>query len=466
MGCHPELDSGSHVVVCHVKRKVGKIPNQVWNDNSPIGEGNGINSITNLSPSRPNALLTNCSTLVLRLAMNAVLDLLHAHRVSPFGLCPSWLNLFAIRTYNSVVSSVRKFATARFCAKSSTLLSSQARLFASKACFVAPLGLAFTMAEILLSLTIIGVVAAITLPSLTGNINERTWNTQRKALYSRISQTIALMPSVNGYGIGATEEETKKHATETFITAGLAKVLKINNICDRDHWHECGLACDVNPMSGSKFYVRQSLYQLSGYFNYQTDPDGDGVYTVYFTVPDTNIAAFETANGESIVTYYNPYCRNKDAYVLNESGDKLKYAQQFMCVNFLYDLNGKKGPNTMGKDMGAITVFYPTDSTVVMPMPVNTIKKDVTFVEATNYCKGLDGEYRMPTYDEWGSMFVNRTYWGGNINVPSNGNFRWTSSISDDNPTLVRVMDVGNGNTGLTLNKNTGKAGVNCIKRF
>ena len=40
---------------------------------------------------------------------------------------------------------------------------------------------AFTMAEILLSLTIIGVVAAITLPSLTGNINERTWNTQRKA---------------------------------------------------------------------------------------------------------------------------------------------------------------------------------------------------------------------------------------------------------------------------------------------
>ena len=46
---------------------------------------------------------------------------------------------------------------------------------------------AFTMAEILLSLTIIGVVAAITLPSLTGNINERTWNTQRKALYARFS---------------------------------------------------------------------------------------------------------------------------------------------------------------------------------------------------------------------------------------------------------------------------------------
>ena len=50
---------------------------------------------------------------------------------------------------------------------------------------------AFTMAEILLSLTIIGVVAAITLPSLIGNINERAWNTQRKALHARMAQAIA-----------------------------------------------------------------------------------------------------------------------------------------------------------------------------------------------------------------------------------------------------------------------------------
>ena len=82
------------------------------------------------------------------------------------------------------------------------------------------------MAEILLSLTIIGVVAAITLPSLTGNINERTWNTQRKALYARFSQAIALMPALNGYGT-LTEDEsgnvTEDTAAETFITAGLSK---------------------------------------------------------------------------------------------------------------------------------------------------------------------------------------------------------------------------------------------------
>ena len=77
--------------------------------------------------------------------------------------------------------------------------------------------LAFTMAEILLSLTIIGVVAAITLPSLTGNINERTWNTQRKALYARFSQAIALMPSLNGYG--TLTEESSSGAGDAVDTA-------------------------------------------------------------------------------------------------------------------------------------------------------------------------------------------------------------------------------------------------------
>ena len=93
--------------------------------------------------------------------------------------------------------------------------------------------LAFTMAEILLSLTIIGVVAAITLPSLTGNINERTWNTQRKALYARFSQAIALMPSLNGYGTLREETDSRvRHQLRTprlklSLPPGFQKSLKL-----------------------------------------------------------------------------------------------------------------------------------------------------------------------------------------------------------------------------------------------
>ena len=109
------------------------------------------------------------------------------------------------------------------------------------------------MAEILLSLTIIGVVAAITLPSLTGNINERTWNTQRKALYARFSQAIALMPSLNQYS-----------DVDTFLASGLAKVLKINNICDKDHLPDCGITtAKITDAMGNQLLMPKTIEELS-----------------------------------------------------------------------------------------------------------------------------------------------------------------------------------------------------------
>ena len=171
--------------------------------------------------------------------------------------------------------------------------------------------LAFTMAEILLSLTIIGVVAAITLPSLTGNINERTWNTQRKALYARFSQAIALMPSLNGYGT-LTEESSAgasdgvDTAAETFVTAGLSKVLKINNICDSEHIQDCGFAEQYTDMFGSKKDIPLDLLELNPNFQCSFTEITGTPNSVY--IINSKVAAFETANGESILTYYNPTC--------------------------------------------------------------------------------------------------------------------------------------------------------------
>ena len=118
--------------------------------------------------------------------------------------------------------------------------------------------LAFTMAEILISLTIIGVIAAITLPSLRANINESAWTTQRKAFYSRLSQAIAMLPSLNGYGEydGTWDNDvvtvTKDTAAQAFVTEGLSKVLKITNVCDNDNLQKCGLPAKYMKFDGSK----------------------------------------------------------------------------------------------------------------------------------------------------------------------------------------------------------------------
>ena len=285
---------------------------------------------------------------------------------------------------------------------------------------------AFTMAEILLSLTIIGVVAAITLPSLTGNINERTWNTQRKALYARFSQAIALMPSLNGYGTlrestdSAGSTSVEDTAAETFVTSGLSKVLKINNICDSEHLADCGIPTKITTIKGdmiNPFPARMSSLNDDMVNVSWNDYSGGGHA---YEQLDTKAAAFETANGESIAVFYNPNCATDF-----ESRTTMQ-VQPYICANFVYDLNGTKGPNTVGKDIGFMTAYNSVDSVIVAPMPLMSDAGSYTGYEAAKICKSQDNESRLPNLYELMSMFVNRDLIG---NLLTTGVY-WTSTLS------------------------------------
>ncbi len=277
---------------------------------------------------------------------------------------------------------------------------------------------AFTMAEILLSLTIIGVVAAITLPSLTGNINERTWNTQRKALYARMSQAVALMPALNGYGV--LEEGDPNNVAEVFVTNGLAKVLKINNICDDTHLSDCGIPSKITAMDASVIEPFPATFEsLNSKVINVPAWTVDDTWTYSYAQTDTKAAAFETANGESIAVYYNPRCSND---LQRRDMTQVHFMQKYLCANFIYDLNGTKGPNTVGKDIGFISVINPSDPSVVAPMPLTRDTAEVAHSEAIGAWKGLDSESRFPNIEEMTSMFVNKNLWGADEN-----NY-WTST--------------------------------------
>jgi len=275
------------------------------------------------------------------------------------------------------------------------------------------------MAEILLSLTIIGVVAAITLPSLTGNINERTWNTQRKALYARMSQAIALMPALNGYGtFSAATSSTSAvdNVAETFITSGLAKVLKINNICDSNNVFDCGMASRITTLSASNIDLPRKLSDLNG-----------GIPDPSLGIKDTNAAAFETVNGETILTFYNPNCTSKDVLIAgaDDAGNTGYYMKQYVCANFVFDLNGSKGPNTVGKDIGIMSVLYPSDSNVVMPIPTHILSGTYEQSAAAKECSLKDPDNRLPNIEELASMYYN-----GNLLDWSVGGY-WSSTVVD-----------------------------------
>lgn len=58
--------------------------------------------------------------------------------------------------------------------------------------------LAFTLAEVLITLGIIGIVASITIPTLMNNINEEEFNSGLKKIYSELCQAIQLIQQQNG----------------------------------------------------------------------------------------------------------------------------------------------------------------------------------------------------------------------------------------------------------------------------
>ena len=328
------------------------------------------------------------------------------------------------------------------------------------------LSCSFTMAEILISLTIIGVIAAITLPSLIGNVNERVWDTQRRALHARMSQAIAMMPTVSGFGeynatwhAGSCQPGSycndsvtihNDNTAMTFINKGLSKVFELKNVCDHEHLSDCGLPDTIKKLDNTTFPMPTKLSELSEIFvkRYTKDhitglagaalPNNKG--------RDSYAAGIETINGESLLVLYNYQCmhsldneavrsliaayKNESSWTghqfyefmqAQEAGNTWNYIflQSMMCVNFIYDLNGKKGPNKIYKDMGYITVFYPHDSEVVAPiftrLPRNpednqsyTMQQDL----AARACTQMDKNSRVASLSELMAMSVNTNLHG------------------------------------------------------
>ena len=343
-------------------------------------------------------------------------------------------------------------ATARACNQERGLACRALDSAQGKPCSVALLGLAFTMAEILLSLTIIGVVAAITLPSLTGNINERTWNTQRKALYARFSQAIALMPALNGFGTLIEETDSagstsiEDTAAETFVTSGLSKVLKINNICDNEHLEDCGIANSWTTMDGDNISVPTTMKDLNQFLVSNSYPG------VEFSQINTKAAAFETANGESVLVYYAPGCQPNN----NETTEH--NSQGKMCANFVFDMNGNKGPNTIGKDIGFLTVFYPIDSKVVAPIPhQRDAGTNIAQEDASAACTAQDPEYRIPNMYEMASLFTNKDLIG---NITGSVGYNTSSVLSS-----TQAWRVGTQSGNFWVGEKSLARYLRCVKR-
>ena len=118
---------------------------------------------------------------------------------------------------------------------------------------------AFTLAEVLITLGIIGVVAAMTLPSLVQNYRKSVVENKLKSEYSLISNAIRMSEAKNGSSEdwATCDEDSSFECTKSFFDTYLAPELKTVKICGNDNKEECWT--EPVSLSGKKGYLSPSI---------------------------------------------------------------------------------------------------------------------------------------------------------------------------------------------------------------
>ena len=186
---------------------------------------------------------------------------------------------------------------------------------------------AFTLAEVLITLAIIGIVAALTIPTLIQNYQERAWGTASQVFQRKLGEALKVM-NVQGTLAGYT-------TTEAFVDE-LSKHIKITRICENDDI----TTCFSDTVTWGDEEVDMSKVKKAKNFG-QEDWD-------------TNTVAVQFANGVNGIIAYNPNCRqnqfSNDVITVGETGIGTT------CLAILYDVDGFKNPNTQQKDLRGLNV--------------------------------------------------------------------------------------------------------------
>ena len=155
----------------------------------------------------------------------------------------------------------------------------------------------------------------------------------------------------------------------------------------------------------------------------------------------------------------------KHLWLLKRFCDKNKFDKilvidhfTYVCANFIFDLNGNKGPNTVGKDIGFLTVFYPIDSKVVAPIPhQRDAGTNIAQEDASAACTAQDPEYRIPNMYEMASLFTNKDLIG---NITSSVGYNTSSVLSS-----TQAWRVGTQSGNFWVGEKSLARYLRCVKR-
>lgn len=218
---------------------------------------------------------------------------------------------------------------------------------------------AFTLAEVLITLGIIGIVSAITLPTLITNYQKKKTVSQLQRAISVLNQ--AYRQSVDD--LGDSIDEAYNMGTKEYINTYWGPYLKINQICEK--YSDCGYTNNRpfykpngKDKQGSDAFVRNSRIGVKTM---------DGFTYIFFTSNWTAEGGFSTPtnwvwvdlNGEA-----KPNIFGKDVFELRRIDDKgiqpLGYGQSETYVNnFCTENNGATCAEKIRRAGWVIDKSYP-----------------------------------------------------------------------------------------------------------
>ena len=286
---------------------------------------------------------------------------------------------------------------------------------------------AFTLSEVLITLVIIGVVAAITVPILFNNTSDKEYNVARQKAKATIGEAFKLM-TING-------EIDKDKSTKEFVEEVLPKYLKVAKLCGSSdtakNLTDCGFSSMVKRPDGTEVSmttIGQTWQSLGNPKVWAGNPNSSYTWATTYDVYNSNLPkdhntgyALQSVDGFSLDLFYNPLCVSTpdEKFVYYTDIGKAQMSMDVVCFNAIYDMNGEKGPNQVGKDIGFVGSFYNSYSAnaeAVLPhdKPVQASETPGTtgtdyLLRVSQYCKNLsdDDSWVVPNIDELSLLHIN-----------------------------------------------------------
>ncbi len=193
---------------------------------------------------------------------------------------------------------------------------------------------AFTLAEVLITLGVIGVVAAITLPVLNQAINKKVRAEQIRTVkykFTKATEKMATLGLIGPYD-----------STAAFV-AELQKHLKIAKVCPSSKLRECWPYDTITLLDGKEYEVEK--IQTGKNFQMKNSDTAD------YSSPNVGII---TADGTPMILSYNTKCEVLDpvkSYGWSTEDNKPVSNATSNCVAAVFEINGSKKPNKQNEDV-------------------------------------------------------------------------------------------------------------------